>query len=179
MGGIDCSLSFPLGEAPQGILVSWEALFQKSDSQREGPSVYLRFVLPAPQPLPLPGEDSELMPGVCCVCSLWCGSSDSSHREAGDNHSRPTPQGVRPPPLLAHRRKCLCLSESSNCPVLHTCPRSSGEQRCRGWQKPHFLMAQKSCWGSRDRISCPVPSGIQRAPRPSRVDREAHSSSCC
>lgn len=56
------------------------------------------------------------MPGVRCVCSLWCGR-DSSHCETGDNHSRPTPQRVRPPPLLAHRRKCVCLSESSNCPV--------------------------------------------------------------
>jgi hypothetical protein len=78
---------------------------------------------PAPQPLPLPCEDSELTPAVGCVCSLWC-SSDSSHREAGDNHSRPTPQGVRPPPLLAHRRrKCACLSESHNCPVPAHLPR--------------------------------------------------------
>lgn len=63
------------------------------------------------------------MPAVACLLSVVC--RDSSHRcEAGDNHSRPTPQGVRPPPLLAHRRrKCACFSESCNCPVPAHLPR--------------------------------------------------------
>ena len=157
----------PQGEALRGILGS-------IISMGGAGSTCLGCVLPvgghspAPQPLPLPCEDSELTPAVGCVCSLWCSSDsvkqvtttpDQLPKESGHPHSLPTGEGS----VHASQRAITAL-------CLHTCPGSPGGAVSLWLAETPLPRGSEELLGEQGQELCPVPSGVLRAPGPSRVD---------